>query len=42
MEISKNFDFISAEQKWYGHWLDKKYFESKKVFLYFRFIISLV
>ncbi len=28
MEISKNFDFIAAEQKWYSHWLDKKYFES--------------
>ena len=28
MEISKNFDFNKAEQKWYAHWLDKKYFES--------------
>jgi len=28
MEISKNFDFNAAEQKWYAHWLDKKYFES--------------
>jgi valyl-tRNA synthetase len=28
MEISKNFDFASAEVKWYGHWLEKKYFES--------------
>ncbi len=28
MEISKTFDFRSAEQKWYQHWLDQKYFES--------------
>ena len=28
MEISKTFDFKSAEQKWYQHWLDHKYFES--------------
>ena len=28
MEISKTFDFTSAEQKWYQHWLDNKYFES--------------
>jgi valyl-tRNA synthetase len=28
MEISKTFDFTSAEQKWYQHWLDQKYFES--------------
>ncbi|MEY2586634.1 MAG: hypothetical protein RLY11_483 [Bacteroidota bacterium] len=28
MEMSKNFDFKSAEAKWYKHWLDKKYFES--------------
>ncbi len=28
MEISKNFDFKTAENKWYNHWLDKKYFES--------------
>ena len=28
MQISKNFDFNAAEQKWYSHWLDKKYFES--------------
>jgi valyl-tRNA synthetase len=28
MEISKNFDFKSAENKWYTHWLDQKYFES--------------
>jgi valyl-tRNA synthetase len=29
MELSKNFDFNSAEKKWYQHWLDKKYFNSK-------------
>ena len=29
MELSKNFDHRTAEQKWYKHWLDKKYFESK-------------
>ena len=28
MEMSKNFDFKSAEAKWYKHWLDNKYFES--------------
>ena len=28
MEVSKTFDFRSAEQKWYQHWLDNKYFES--------------
>ena len=28
MEISKNFDFKSAEAKWYAHWLANKYFES--------------
>jgi valyl-tRNA synthetase len=28
MEISKNFDFNAAEQKWYSHWLANKYFES--------------
>ncbi|MEY3348361.1 MAG: hypothetical protein RLY46_400 [Bacteroidota bacterium] len=28
MEMSKNFDFKTAEAKWYHHWLDKKYFES--------------
>ncbi len=28
MEISKNFDFTSAEAKWYSHWLENKYFES--------------
>lgn len=29
MELSKNFDHQSAEQKWYQHWLDKRYFNSK-------------
>ncbi|TBR19363.1 MAG: valine--tRNA ligase [Chitinophagaceae bacterium] len=29
MELSKNFEFKSAEQKWYKHWLDKKYFHSE-------------
>ena len=28
MELSKNFEFIAAEQKWYSHWLEKKYFNS--------------
>ena len=28
MEVSKNFDFKSAEAKWYAHWLENKYFES--------------
>ena len=28
MEISKNFDFKAAENKWYTHWLNQKYFES--------------
>ena len=29
MELSKNFEHQSAEQKWYQHWLDKRYFNSK-------------
>ena len=29
MELSKNFDHQSAEQKWYQHWLDKNYFHSE-------------
>ncbi|RYZ47192.1 MAG: valine--tRNA ligase, partial [Sphingobacteriales bacterium] len=29
MELSKNFDHQAAEQKWYQHWLDKRYFNSK-------------
>ncbi|MBS1920645.1 MAG: valine--tRNA ligase [Bacteroidetes bacterium] len=28
MELSKNFDHCSAEQNWYRHWLEKKYFHS--------------
>ncbi len=28
MELSKNFEHQQAEQKWYQHWLDKKYFSS--------------
>ena len=28
MEISKNFDFKSAENKWYQQWLEKRHFES--------------
>jgi len=28
MELTKNFDHISAERKWYSHWLEKKYFHS--------------
>jgi len=28
MELAKNFDHKSAEQKWYQHWLDKNYFTS--------------
>jgi valyl-tRNA synthetase len=29
MELSKNFNHIAAELKWYNHWLDKKYFHSE-------------
>jgi len=29
MELSKNFDHRAAEEKWYQHWLDKKYFHSE-------------
>jgi valyl-tRNA synthetase len=29
MELSKNFEPQALEQKWYQHWLDKKYFHSK-------------
>ncbi|MGE5106495.1 MAG: valine--tRNA ligase, partial [Sphingobacteriales bacterium] len=29
MELSKNFEHSTAEQKWYEHWLDKRYFNSK-------------
>lgn len=28
MELSKNFEHSAAEQKWYKHWNDKKYFNS--------------
>src|SRR5204863_1353062 len=28
MEMTKNFDHNAAEQKWYKHWYDKKYFNS--------------
>ena len=28
MELSKNFDHRTAEEKWYQHWLDKRYFHS--------------
>ncbi len=29
MALSKNFEHVSAESKWYQHWLDKQYFASK-------------
>ncbi|MBS1745923.1 MAG: valine--tRNA ligase [Bacteroidetes bacterium] len=29
MEISKNFNHKEAEEKWYQHWIEKKYFNSK-------------
>ncbi len=29
MELSKNFEHRSAEEKWYQHWLEKHYFSSK-------------
>jgi valyl-tRNA synthetase len=29
MELSKNFEHKAAEQKWYQHWLDQQYFNSK-------------
>jgi valyl-tRNA synthetase len=28
MELTKNFDHSTAEQKWYQHWFDKNYFAS--------------
>ena len=28
MALSKNFDHQSSEQKWYQHWMEKKYFSS--------------
>ncbi len=29
MELSKNFEHKAAEQKWYQHWLEKRYFHSE-------------
>jgi valyl-tRNA synthetase len=29
MELPKNFDHQTAEQKWYSHWLNKRYFHSE-------------
>lgn len=29
METGKNFEHQAAEQKWYRHWMDKKYFHSE-------------
>ncbi|HMG69310.1 MAG TPA: class I tRNA ligase family protein, partial [Chitinophagaceae bacterium] len=29
MELTKNFQHGPAEEKWYAHWLEKKYFNSK-------------
>jgi valyl-tRNA synthetase len=29
MELSKNFEHSASEQKWYQHWLGKKYFHSE-------------
>src|SRR5205814_9514271 len=29
MELTKNFEHNSAEEKWYSHWLEKKYFTGK-------------
>lgn len=29
MEAGKNFEHQSAEQKWYSHWMDRKYFHSE-------------
>ncbi len=29
MELSKNFDHSTSEEKWYQHWLDKNYFHSE-------------
>jgi valyl-tRNA synthetase len=28
MELSKNYIPALTEEKWYNHWIDKKYFES--------------
>ncbi|HSU27650.1 MAG TPA: valine--tRNA ligase [Chitinophagaceae bacterium] len=29
MELSRNFEHVDAEKKWYQHWLDKGYFHSE-------------
>ncbi|HEV8286725.1 MAG TPA: valine--tRNA ligase [Chitinophagaceae bacterium] len=29
MNLTKNFEYSQAENKWYDHWLEKKYFNSK-------------
>ena len=29
MELTKNFDHTLAEEKWYSHWLNKRYFHSE-------------
>ncbi|MFZ9388476.1 MAG: valine--tRNA ligase [Chitinophagaceae bacterium] len=29
MELSKNFDHTEAQQKWYAHWMSKRYFHSE-------------
>jgi valyl-tRNA synthetase len=29
MALSKNFEHVTAESKWYQHWLDRQYFASK-------------
>src|SRR5437773_12544047 len=29
MELTKNFEHSAAKKKWYNHWLEKKYFNSK-------------
>src|SRR5882724_6251930 len=29
MELTRNFDHTIAEEKWYTHWLNKKYFNSQ-------------
>src|SRR3954464_12377929 len=28
LELPKNLDHVSIEEKWYKHWLEKKYFHS--------------
>ncbi|MET0634704.1 MAG: valine--tRNA ligase [Chitinophagaceae bacterium] len=29
MELTKNFEHLNAEERWYQHWTDKKYFHSE-------------